>query len=472
MNYQNNQRGNQIQQLFREGSTLLQCGNAHEALARFQAALDLDRSNSTLHLFAGAALHALGRYEEAVASYRKALDGAPGIGEIHNNLGNSLLALGQFTEAAECFFRAAEILCASPVPLAARATALQALGKISEAEAECRKAILLDPAFAAAHWNLALNLLLQGRYEEGWQEYEWRWRKPDFTSPCRHTDIPLWDGSPLEGKTILLHAEQGFGDAIQFIRYAPLVAERGGTVVVECHPQLVRLFQSVAGVRAVVPFGANLPPFSCQAPLLSLPGIFGTTLQNIPSTVPYLHASAEQRLKWSALMSSYPKNCRVGVVWAGKKYPDPLRSCRLEEFTPLTAVNDCTFFSLQLGEEAGQTATPPSGMNLVDYTAQIDDFADTAALLELLDLVICIDTAVAHLAGALGKQVFLLLPFAPDWRWLGERNDSPWYPNAQIFRQKLPGDWSEVITRVHAALETFSHGNAENRLSLAKRPRF
>ena len=472
MNYQNNQRSSQIQQLFREGSALLQRGNAQEALVCFQAALELDRSNATLNLFAGAALHGLGRYEEAVASYQTALDSAPDMGEIHNNLGNSLLALGRFAEAADCFFRAEGILTTSPVPLAAGATALQALGKIAEAEAACRKAILLDPSFASAHWNLALNLLLQGRYEEGWQEYEWRWRKPDFTSPCRHTDIPLWNGSSLEGKTILLHAEQGFGDAIQFIRYAPLVAERGGTVVIECHPQLVRLFQSVAGVHSVVPFGAPLPPFSCQAPLLSLPGIFGTTLQNIPSDCPYLRVKPEARLKWSTFMSAYQENRRIGLVWAGKKYPDPLRSCRLEELAPLAAANDSTFFSLQLGDEVGQAVTQPSGVNLVDLTAQIDDFADTAALIELLDLVITVDTAVAHLAGSMGKQVYLMLPFAPDWRWLLERNDSPWYPKMRIFRQKQPGDWAEVITRVHAALETLSHSIAGNRLSLAKRPRF
>ncbi len=448
-----------MQQLFRDGAIFLQTGKPQEALACFQAALDLDPSNAILHLHAGAALHDLGRYADAVVSYRKALGSAPDMGETHNNLGNSLLALGRFAEAADCFSRAAAILTTSPVPLAARATALQALGNISAAEAECRKAILLAPAFAAAHWNLALNLLLQGRYVEGWQEYEWRWRKPDFTSPCRHTNIPLWDGSPLEGRTILLHAEQGFGDAIQFVRYAPLVAERGGTVIIECHPQLVRLFQTVPGVRHVVPFGATLPPFSCQAPLLTLPGIFGTTLKNIPSTYPYLWATTEQRNKWSALMCGYPTGIRVGLVWAGKNFPDPLRSCRLAELAPLASVNNVIFFSLQLGEGGQQVNSPPSGMDLADLTGQIEDFADTAALIEQLDLVITIDTAVAHLAGAIGKPVYLLLPFAPDWRWLLERNDSPWYPVTRIFRQKQPGDWGEVITRVQSALETFSRSN-------------
>lgn len=235
------------------------------------------------------------------------------------------------------------------------------------------------------------------------------------------------------------------------------MAERGGTVVIECHRQLVRLFQGVAAVHSVVPFGAVLPSLSCQVPLLTLPCIFGTTLQTIPSAYPYLFASAEKHLKWTDLMSAYPITCRVGLVWAGKKYPDPFRSCSLAELAPLASVNNVTFFSLQLGEEAGQVNSPPAGMNLIDLADQIGDFADTAALIEQLDLVITIDTAVAHLAGAMGKPLYLMTPFAPDWRWLLGCNDSLWYPSARIFRQKQSGDWSEVITMVQAALETFSH---------------
>ena len=307
-----------------------------------------------------------------------------------------------------------------------------------------------------------MNLLLQGRYAEGWQEYEWRWRKSDFTSPCRHTDIPLWDGSPLLGRTILLHAEQGFGDAIQFARYAPLVAQRGGTVVVECHPQLVQLIQTIDGIQTVVPFGAPLPPFNCQAPLLSLPRIFETTLQSIPSRCPYMAVRDEYLKKWAALISTHSASLRVGLVWAGKSYPDPLRSCRLAELAPLALLHNVTFYSLQLGAGSEQAASPPSGMTLIDLTDQIHDFANTAALIDQLDLVIGIDTAVAHLAGALGKPVLLLLPFAPDWRWLLHRSDSPWYPTMRIFRQKQPGDWSDAILNVQAALETLSFRNKKS----------
>ena len=455
-------QGNLLQLLFNEGSELLQAGRAEEALLRFQAALNSAPSNATLQLHAGAALHDLGRYAEAVTSYRKAADSAPGMGEVHNNLGNSLLALGRFTEAVASFSRASELLPSSPVPLAAKATALLALGNVAEAEADCRRALVLDPAFAAAHWNLALNLLLQGKYIEGWQEYEWRWLKPGFTSPSRHRDTPLWDGSRLQGRTILLHAEQGFGDAIQFVRYASQVAGCGGTVVVECHPQLVSLFKGIEGVQMVVPFGEPLPPFSCHSPLLSLPRIFETRVDTIPSRIPYISISLDQREKWETLTGTCSQSLRIGLVWAGKSYPDPLRTCRLEDLDPLATVQNVTFYSLQLGPGAEQVGFPPAGMTLVDLTDKIHDFADTAALIEQLDIVICIDTAVAHLAGALGKPVFLMLPLAPDWRWLIDRIDSPWYPSMQLFRQKRSGDWGEVVDRVHVALKEFADKNKKS----------
>ena len=450
-------RSNQLQQLFREGTELLQAGNAAESLVRFQAALNIDPSNATLHLHAGAVLHDLMRYEEAVDSYRHTLNVAPDMGEAHNNLGNSLMALGRFTEAVASFSRASELLTSSPVPLTARASALQALGNIAEAEADCRKALILDPAFAAAHWNLALNLLLQGRYVEGWREYEWRWQKPDFTSPCRHMDVPLWDGSPLKGRTILLHAEQGFGDAIQFARYVPLVVGCQGNVVLECHPQLVPLFQGLKGVTSVVAFGEQLPAYDYQAPLLTLPRILGTTLQNIPDCLS-LEVPAERLAKWQQKTSVY-SGSRVGVVWAGSSIHrnDGFRSLPLTYLSSFAKFSGINYFSLQLGEATHQLKLSPLAERMIDLTDQIDDFADTAALIEQLDLVISIDTAVAHLAGTLGKPVFILLPFAPDWRWLLERSDSPWYPTMRIFRQKQPGDWGEVMTRIHAALDDFAN---------------
>jgi len=434
----------QAQKLFIEGVQLLQTGNATEALARFQTLAPLCLTNVNLLLYTGTALYELRRYEQAVITFDKAIELAPHMGEAHNNLGNTLLALGRFSDAADSFTRAVNLLKLSPVPLAALATAQQACGQISKAEISCRSALTIAPDFAAAHWNLALNLLLQGHYEEGWLEYEWRWRKVDFTSPLRHSDIPPWDGSALNGKRILLHAEQGFGDAIQFVRYVQLVAQRGGKIVLECHPPLVPLFQALDSIETIIPFGAPHPPCSCQSALLSLPRIFGTTVKNISAETPYLKVNPQYRDKWAALTSKYPAALRVGLIWSGNSFPDPLRSCHVTDLAPLLTLNGITFFSLQIG--ALTTDMKPS---LINLTESIHDFADTAAFVEQLDLVVSVDTAGAHLAAALGKPVCLLVPFAPDWRWLLMRSDSPWYPSMRLFRQKRPREWRTVINEVY-----------------------
>jgi hypothetical protein len=249
-----------------------------------------------------------------------------------------------------------------------------------------------------------------------------------------------------------LHAEQGFGDAIQFVRYAPLVAQRGGTVIIECGPELVQLFQNVEGVQAVVSFGTPLPPCRWQVPLLSLPRIFGTTLQTIPSQCPYLSVPANFEQKWKGLITDQTSDLRVGLVWAGKSYPDPLRSCQLGELAALVSVKNVTFYSLQIGVETSQGDHRASCLPMVDVTSHIHNFADTAALIQQLDLVISIDTAVAHLAGALGQPVYLMLPYAADWRWLLNRSDSPWYSSFQLFRQYMSGDWGGVIERILVSL--------------------
>ena len=445
----------QAHKLLLEGTALLRSGRPSEALLHFLQAETIEPANAAMFLHTGAALHELKRYEEAIEKYVSAIRTEPTLGEAYNNLGNSLMAVNRFAEAAESFSNASHLLPSSAVPLAAGATALQALGLVREAETACRSAVAISPDFAAAHWNLALNLLLQGRYSEGWQEYEWRWRKPDFTSPTRYADISLWDGSALDGRTIILHAEQGFGDAIQFVRYVPLVARRGGRVVLECHPPLVQLFRGVEGVEAVFAFGGPPPPCSCQAPLLTLPRLFETTLQSIPSEIPYISSSLQQRAKWSSLLSASmsPSTLRVGLVWAGKSFPDPLRSCRLSDLAPLASLADVTYFSLQVGSTPDESHSGDE-LQLVNLTEHIHDFSDTAALIEQLDVIISIDSAVAHLAAALGKPVLLLLPFAPDWRWMLERNDSPWYPSMLLFRQKQAGVWGPVIREVENHLRS------------------
>jgi hypothetical protein len=247
--------------------------------------------------------------------------------------------------------------------------------------------------------------------------------------------------------TILIHAEQGFGDSIQFVRYVPLLAARGARVILECQAALATLFNNIEGVACVVPAGEALPKFDLQLPLLSLPGVFRTTLESVPATVPYLSIDAVQARRWAGALPRGRKKRKVGIVWAGGT-SDPRRDCSLKALAPLAGIPDTVFVSLQKGEAASQGLSPPPGMPLIDPSGDLRDFADTAALISRLDLVISVDTSVAHLAGALGKPVWTLLRFAPDWRWLLGRNDCPWYPTMRLYRQHAPGDWSRAVTQL------------------------
>jgi hypothetical protein len=253
---------------------------------------------------------------------------------------------------------------------------------------------------------------------------------------------------------VLLHAEQGFGDTIQFCRYAPLVAERGATVMVECQPPLVALLKSLAGVKQVVPRGDPLPDFDVHCPLLGLPLRFGTTVETIPARVPYLHADERRVARWREKIGQ-GVGVRVGIAWAGAagNANDQRRSLTLSSFAPLAQIEGVRWYSLQKGDAAKQTEHPPQGMHLFDFTSDLNDFADTAALVANLDLLVCVDTAVAHLGGALGKPVWTLLPFCPDWRWMLGREDSPWYPTMRLSRQPARGDWLSVLQRVTRGLQ-------------------
>ena len=398
----------------------------------------------------GALLDEQGRHEEALQLYGEALTRRGGDPLALNNMGNSLLKLGRFEEAAGRF---REAVSGRPGSLEARlglGAALQRTGDAQAAIALFRGILDSDPDCAEAHWNLSLALLLAGEFREGWAQYQWRWRRESFTSPRRGFEAPAWDGSPLGGRRILVHGEQGFGDTIQFARYLPMVAKRGGTVIAECQsPSLSPLLRPMPGVCEVAVMGEELPPFDLQVPLLSLPHLFGTTLDDVPNSVPYLAPPPERLPLWRDRLSG-DLGFKVGVVWAGKPLPDPFRSCTLQAILPLAEIPGVTLYSLQLGEGA---ATPQESGGLVDLTSCISDFGDTAALVSQLDLVVSVDTSVAHLAGALGKPVWLLLPMAGDYRWLLQRDDSPWYPTMRLFRQKRQGEWGEVLERVRAELE-------------------
>ncbi|MGD0390624.1 MAG: tetratricopeptide repeat protein [Tepidisphaeraceae bacterium] len=447
-------RGNYAEAHSNLGIALIGKGQLDEAIAAFRRAIALRPNIPELHSNLSNALKDKGQLDEAIAACRRAIALNPNIPVVHINLGNVLRDKGQLDEAIAAFRRAVALNPNLPEAHSHLGTALINKGQLDEAIAAWRHAIALNPNFAEAHFNLSVALLERGDFQEGWEEHEWRWKCKDSLSPPRDFAPPQWDGCPLEGRTLLLHAEQGLGDALHFIRYLPLAAQRGGKIIIECQAELQRLFQSVAGGCQVVARGQPLPAFDLHCPLLSLPHVFRTNFANIPNIVPYLHADAEDAGRWQHRLAEHRPLVRVGLAWAGNpdNKNDRNRSIKLASLAPLGQAPGVRFFSLQKGEAAAQAKNPPPGMELVDWTAELKDFADTAALIANLDLVIAVDTAVAHLAGAMNKPVWTLLPFVPDWRWQLERQDSPWYPSMRLFRQPCAGNWDSVITRVVDAL--------------------
>lgn len=430
-----------------------QTGKYETAIERLRRAIAINPSSAAYYFNLAVALTDNRQSDEAIEVLRQCLRVEPRHADALNNLGTLLREKGNVAEAIEVYRQAVQLRpdCEFFNNLS---MALTENGLYDEALAAVRRSLELKGDFAEAHWSLALLLLLKGDFELGWPEYEWRWRRTN--APARpHSAETLWDGSDLAGSKILLFAEQGFGDAIQFIRYAPLVAARDGRVLLQCRPELSRLLGTAPGVEQVLQPGDAHDGVHC--PLLSLPLVFGTQLETIPAAASYLRADPALAAEWAMKVGGSRRRLRVGLAWAGSatRRRDASRSIALSQLAPLGQVPGVTFFSLQKGDASRQSAAPPAGMDLIDLTAAIADFADTAALIAQLDLVVSVDTSVAHLAGALGKPVWLLLPFWPDWRWMLDRDDSPWYPSARLFRQKAIGEWGEVIERVACALGEF-----------------
>jgi tetratricopeptide (TPR) repeat protein len=328
------------------------------------------------------------------------------------------------------------------------ALVLREQGKIDDAIAEARQAVALAPDDAEPHVHLALCLLTAGRYEEGFREYEWRARLKEGLLPGAHLAAPVWDGGPLAGRTILLVGEQGLGDTLQFCRYAPLVAAQGGRVVLAVQTALADLCRSLAGVETVVASGETLPPFAVHAPLLSLPRLLGTTPATVPATVPYLAADPGRAARWREALGGL--GFRVGIAWQGnpKGAADKGRSIPLRHFLPLARVPGVSLVSLQKGHGTEQLSEMPADVAIIDAGRRCDTFTDTAAVVANLDLVIASDSAVAHLAGALGTPVWIALKAAPAWRWGLAGESTPWYPTARLFRQLRPGDWASVFSKI------------------------
>jgi len=435
-----------------------------ESAEFFQRAVEANPKSAKYFVNLGLSLGGmgLGRTTEAIAALRSAIAIDPDIPEAWANLGNEFSNDDQDEEAMDCYQRALKLRPDYADAHCNLGALLQkTLPTLDPAIAAYEKAISLQGDFALAHWDLGLALLLSGDYRRGLPEYEWRWKTDTVVKPRKFTQ-PRWNGSDLGGKTILLHAEQGFGDTLHMARYAPLVAARGAEVILECQPPLSRLLLSLNGAERIIAAGERLPAFDVHCPLLTLPLLFKTTVETIPASAPYLRAEGELSERWSKRLPPDVSRPLIGLVWAGRpeNKNDRNRSMRLKDFAPLAAVKNARFVSLQLGPAAEQTRRPPPGMELIDFTSDLHNFADTAAMVANLDLVIAVDTSVAHLAGALARPIWVLLPTMPDWRWMLEREDSPWYPTMRLFRQKTRGDWREVMERVKGELEKFAGDRA------------
>jgi tetratricopeptide (TPR) repeat protein len=445
------------------GNALYDLGRPAEAEASYREALRLRPDFPDAHNNLGNVLYDLGRPAEAAASYREALRLRPDFPDAHSNLGNALHDLDRLAEAEASYREALRLRPDFPDAHSNLGVALHALCRPAEAAASYREALRLRSDFPEAHVGLGCSLLLAGRFEEGWKEFEWRWKTKQLSGGARNFSAPLWGGEAIVGRIILLHAEQGLGDTLMFCRYVPLITA-GARVVLEVQAPLVRLLARLPGIMEIVARGDRLPSFDLHCPLLSLPRVFGTTLDTIPAATPYLAADPARTADWRRRLSGID-GLRVGLVWAGGQHPNATvnrhRSITLDTMAPLGDASGASFISLQKGEPATQTANAPGGMALHDFTADLRDFDDTAALIEALDLVISVDTAIAHLAGALGKPIWLLNRFDTEWRWLVGRDDSPWYPHLLHFRQPAPGDWKNVIRAARDALRRLAAGDRD-----------
>jgi Tfp pilus assembly protein PilF len=480
---------NLSQQLLNTGMAHHRAGRLREAESIYRQVLAAQPGNADALQLLGSLAADVGKLDAAIELIVKAIAVNPGVAQYHANLGAIYARCNRFDEAISALGRAIELdpdmviayfnlggvlgakfEFARAIPVLQKAVSLDPNwpelqnrlgvtlrndGQYQAARAIFRKLAESHPDFAEGRWNLGLTLLVMGDLENGWKEYEWGKRTPNVSIP-RGFPQPQWMGEDISGKTILIHAELGFGDTLNFVRYAPLVAARAAKVIVECQPELARLLRGIADISQIVVQGHPLPPFDVHCPMTSLPLSYGTTLQTIPANVPYLSAAADRITAWRQRVGDVGRKC-VGLVWAGRSdhKNDRQRSIRLQQFSPLAEVKSARFFSLQKSPAAQQMSAPPPGIDLLDYSAELTDFAETAALVANLDLVISVDTSTAHLAGAMGKPVWVLVPFVPDYRWMLNRPDTPWYPTMRLYRQPKQGDWDSVLANVTRDLREF-----------------
>ena len=440
------------------GIIAYEVGNLKIAKEYLEKAIGLNPNNPSCYLNMGNIVHDEGKLEESMEWYEKSI--AFNYGEkqkAYNNLGVALTKLGRLDEAVEQLKKAIKIDPKYYEAYNNIGETYKYLGMYREALESCENAIRLSPEFVAARWNRSMLWFLMGEFQKAWPEYEWRWKREQ--TPKRKIDAgKKWEGQSFYGKTLFVYEEQGMGDTIQFMRYLPFVQKLGGSVIFEVVPPLMRLVEPFKGFDRLWVGQKNVDTrpvdrFDYHFPLLSLPGLFNTTLENIPAKNPYLYADEELVRIWKMRIRN-KSGLKIGVVWAGhpEHTNDVNRSTLLSAFSVLKEIKGISLFSLQ--KEKYEKWTDINALEIVDQDLgeEISDFADTAAIIENLDLVISIDTAVVHLAGALGKEVWTLLPFSPDWRWMIDREDSPWYPTMRLFRQPAPGDWTSVFNKVKECL--------------------
>jgi len=435
------------------GNALLQLKRYDDALAGYTRALEIDPHSVETLCNRGTALRYLKRYDEALASYDAALARDARFAEAWTNRSSVLQDLHRYDDAMASLDRAIALRPEHATNWLNRGNLHFETARTDDALAAYDRAIALHPDYAEAHFARASLYLIEGDFARGWPEYEWRLRDAQLARHYRPFTQPAWRGdTPLDAKTVLIHAEQGFGDTLQFCRYVPLVAACGARVVFEVQPPLRALMASLHGAADVVARGAPLPAFDCQAPLLSLPHAFRTDEATIPPAGAYLQADPQRTREWDALLGER-RRPRIGLAWAGnpEHRNDHNRSIDFAQFASLFDL-DVDWISLQKPvRERDEARLAQAPVRRVDD--ELGDFADTAALIGALDLVIAVDSAVAHLSGALGRPVWVLLPEPAEWRWMRARGDSPWYPSARLFRQAAPGNWTDTIDAVRAAIE-------------------
>ncbi|HEY1686062.1 MAG TPA: tetratricopeptide repeat protein [Tepidisphaeraceae bacterium] len=429
-------------------------GLVDEAIAACRQAISLQENLAEAHNLLGLVLAEKGEFAEAISACQRAIALRPQYAMAFNNLGNALCGLGKIDEGIAAYQRA---IALNPDNLQSHrnlAYAQKRKRNLDESLAAWRSVLALAPDHAEAHFNIAAILLSQGHLREGFEEYEWRWKCADFTLRLPDFKQSVWDGSPLNGRSLLLYTEQGHGDAIQFIRYCQLASECGGKVIVLCPTELQRLFAANFQQCRFITNQEPLPDFDCHASIMSLARIFQTTVETIPARVPYLRALANDSKHWRPRIEKTSAEKKIGLIWRGSaKYADDRkRSIELAHFLSLAQMPSVQIFNLWKGEMNPQDKAAASAMGLIDYSSEFTDFAATAGLVDQMDLIITVDTALAHLAGAMGKTVWTLLPLDCDWRWMLDRADSPWYPTMRLFCQTVAGDWSSVLQKIQNAL--------------------